>query len=595
MKTSALYARVSTSGQEKEQTINSQIAEIVSKAQGDGSAIDQSLQYVDDGWSGELLARPALDNLRDAVKNKTFDTLYLYDLGRLSRNFLNQLILKKELTEAGIQIISLHDINGENPESLLAQNVMGLFHDYERIKIAERFRRGKLYKAKSGILFGWQAPYGYQYVKGEEKGTGYFKVVPHEVEIVKKIFQLVGVEGLTIRQVIKRLYEQKLHPKKSKNKYWSTSTLSRRLRDETYIGITHYNKSQSIVPENPTKNEKYKKIKKSSRHNNPKDQWFAIEVEPIIEKELFTAVQKQLILNDSFAMRNKKNNYLLSGLAYCTCGRKRAGEGNSKTHNFYYRCTDRVLRYPLPKECHNKGVNASVLDDRVWSTIVKLLSNKNLIKKHFGIWKEKQKQPTSNTDFLKTELDKQLDVFETQEKRYLEAYGEGAISLSQYKEQVQAIQNKKTTILTKLQRVSTDSSTPSAPVILPDLDVYCEKMKIVLTNRDFEKKLPIVRKVIQKVTTDGTIATIQGHIPLQIPVENTQENVKFKSEYRYSRSSKRWQVYPFQRPSQKNRGRCRKLSLLYDRTQCWRRRSTRRTTSRACKSCEYSKNCPSSC
>src|SRR3989338_11536076 len=112
MKTSALYARVSTSGQEKEQTINSQIAEIVSKAQGDGSTIEQGLQYVDDGWSGELLARPALDNLRDTVKNKTFDTLYLYDLGRLSRNFLNQLILKKELTEAGIKIVSLHDING---------------------------------------------------------------------------------------------------------------------------------------------------------------------------------------------------------------------------------------------------------------------------------------------------------------------------------------------------------------------------------------------------------------------------------------------------------------------------------------------------
>ena len=544
MKTSALYARVSTSGQEKEQTINSQIAEIVSKAQGDGSAIDQSLQYVDDGWSGELLARPALDNLRDAVRNKTFDTLYLYDLGRLSRNFLNQLILKKELTEAGIKIVSLHDINGENPESLLAQNVMGLFHDYERIKIAERFRRGKLYKAKSGILFGWQAPYGYKYIKGEEKGMGQFKIVPHEAEILKTIFQLVGIEGITIRQVIKRLYEQKLYPRKSKNKYWSTSTLSRRLRDETYIGVTHYNKSKSIVPENPVKNEKYKKIKKSSRHNNPKDQWLAIKVEPIIEKELFIAVQKQLILNDSFAMRNKKNNYLLSGLAYCTCGQRRAGEGNSKTHNLYYRCTDRVLRYPLPKECHNKGVNATVIDARVWSTIVELLSDRKLIEKQFEIWKSKQTQPATDTNFLKTELDKQLGIFGAQKKRYLEAYGEGAITLLQYKEQVQAIQDKKTTILTKLQRVSTDSSTPSTPVILPDLDVYCEKMRIILTNRDFAKKLPIVRKVIQKVTTNGTIATIQGHIPLQIPVESTQENVKFKSEYRYSRTPKRRQVYP---------------------------------------------------
>src|SRR3989344_1003032 len=274
MKVSALYARVSTSGQEKEQTINSQIEEIESKAKQDGNMIGQNLKYTDDGWSGELLARPSLDNLRDAVKNKAFEILYVYDLGRLSRNFLNQLILKKELIDAGIQIVSLHDINGENPESLLAQNVMGLFHDYERIKIAERFRRGKLYKAKSGILFGWQAPYGYKYIKGKEKGTGYFKVVLHEAEIINKIFEWVGIEGLTIRQVIKRLYEQKLYPRKSTKGYWSTSTLSKRLRDETYIGTAYYNKSISVIPSNPYKNEKYKRIKKSSRKMKSKEEWY---------------------------------------------------------------------------------------------------------------------------------------------------------------------------------------------------------------------------------------------------------------------------------------------------------------------------------
>jgi len=538
MSTSALYARVSTSGQEKEQTINSQIAEIVSKAQGDGSTINQSLQYIDDGWSGELLARPALDELRDAIKNKTFDTLYLYDLGRLSRNFLNQLILKKEITEAGIKIVSLHDINGENPESLLAQNVMGLFHDYERIKIAERFRRGKLYKAKSGVLFGWQAPYGYEYVKGKEKGTGFFKIVPHEAETMKIIFHWIGIEGMTIRKVIKRLYEQKLYPRKSKNKYWSTSTLSKRLRDETYIGITYYNKSKSIVPENPTKNEKYKKIKKSSRHNNPKDQWFGIAVEPIIEKELFEAVQKQLVLNDSFAMRNRKNDYLLSGLTYCACGRKRAGEGNSKTHNLYYRCTDRILRYPLPKQCHNKGINATVVDEKVWSTVVELLTDRKLIEKQFEIWKAKQLQPKKDTGMLKNELNKELDMYSEQEKRYLTAYGEGAINLEQYKDELFNIKVKKINITSKLEQYNNDSPTTSQEILMPDLDEYCDKMTIILKNRSFEKKLPIVRKVINKVIINGRIATIQGHIPLQIPVENTQENVKFESEYRYRRSPK---------------------------------------------------------
>lgn len=572
MKISALYARVSTAGQEKEQTIDSQVAEIETKAKQDGNIIGQDLKFVDDGWSGELLARPALDTLRDAVKAKLFDTLYIYDLGRLSRNFLNQLILKKELSEAGIKIISLHDINGENPESLLAQNVMGLFHDYERIKIAERFRRGKLYKAKNGILFGWQAPYGYKYVKGQEKGQGKFVVIPHEAEVIKKMFEWVGVEGLTVRKVIKRLYDNKIYPRKSKNGYWATSTISKRLRDEAYTGTAYYNKSISVMPENPYKNEKYKRIKKSSRKNKAKGEWFPISVPVIIDKELFQAVQRQMILNDSFSMRNKVNKYLLSGLTYCSCGRRRTGEGSSHTGHLYYRCTDRVLRYPLPKECHLSGVDATILDDSVWSEVVKLLSNKDLIKSQFKRWTEKNSKPKEDVDFLKQELEKQLDQFGVEEKRYLTAYGEGIITLEQYKERLDEIKTKKGKILTKLGQYNGDNSShDSQPISLPpDLEDYCKKWAEVLENRTYEKKLPIIRNLVNKVTTDGKIARVQGQIPLEIPVEKTEENVEFKTEYRNRRTPKCRQINPVQCPSEETGGQRGQLPVLHHRAECRR-------------------------
>jgi len=216
---SALYARVSTGNQEKQETINSQIAEIKERIKKDGLMLGDNLTFFDDGWTGSVLARPELDKLRDAVKGKLFQVLYVYDLGRLSRDFLNQLILKKEIEEAGVKIISLHDINNESPESGLAQNVMGIFHDYERIKIAERFRRGKLYKAKQGILFGWTAPYGYRYVKGDKKTTfGSFEIIKEEAENVKMIFKWLVDEQMTIRQIILRLFEQKILPRKNKKR-----------------------------------------------------------------------------------------------------------------------------------------------------------------------------------------------------------------------------------------------------------------------------------------------------------------------------------------------------------------------------------------
>ncbi len=95
MKIAALYARVSTGNQEKQETILSQIAEIKERIKSDGLILGDNLSFYDDGWSGSVLARPNLDRLRDAIKAKLFQVLYIYDLGRLSRDFTNQLVLIK--------------------------------------------------------------------------------------------------------------------------------------------------------------------------------------------------------------------------------------------------------------------------------------------------------------------------------------------------------------------------------------------------------------------------------------------------------------------------------------------------------------------
>jgi len=147
-----LYTRVSTGRQENEQTIESQIDEIKIRVEADGNVLSDKHIFLDDGWTGSMLARPALDNLRDAIKRQEIGILYVYDLGRLSRDFTHQLLLIKEIEEANVKFISLHDINPENEEQSFIRNILGSFHAYERIKIAERFRRGKLYKAKNGIV-----------------------------------------------------------------------------------------------------------------------------------------------------------------------------------------------------------------------------------------------------------------------------------------------------------------------------------------------------------------------------------------------------------------------------------------------------------
>ena len=512
-----------------------EIKERISK---DDLMLGENLSFGDEGWSGSILARPELDRLRDAVKNKLFEVLYVYDLGRLSRDFLNQLILKREIEEAGIKIISLHDINNETPESGFAQNVMGLFHDYERIKIAERFRRGKLYKVKNGILFGWNTPFGYKYVKGDKNKSvpGSFQIDKKEAQIVENIFHWFIKEQLTLKQLIMRLYTQKEFPRKNKEGYWSTSTLSRLLRNKTYIGKTYFNKTIFIEALNPRKKDRYRKLKKTSRKNRPREEWYEIKVPAIIDEDTFIKAQQQLKTNSQFCMRNKVYKYLLSTLVKCTCGSTRAGERINS--HLYYRCTDRVNRFPLPKECFAPGVNATILDTKVWKKIYNLITNPSNIEKQYSRWKVKIASVQKNNNYTDVEkLKKKLDKQNEQEKRFVKAYGAKVISLEQLQSRLSEIKLKKSQITSKLTSSNNNISPAQKSIILPDLRQFCDTMKAEIAHLDFKERQYVVRQLIDSVVTDGITVSVKGSIPLVIPEENTQNNYGQSFINRYSRPS----------------------------------------------------------
>jgi site-specific DNA recombinase len=82
-----IYARVSTSAQEEQETIQAQLLELEKFANEKGYIIIK--KYLDDGWSGDVLARPALDQLRLDAKNGGWDAVLIYDPDRLGRRYRN--------------------------------------------------------------------------------------------------------------------------------------------------------------------------------------------------------------------------------------------------------------------------------------------------------------------------------------------------------------------------------------------------------------------------------------------------------------------------------------------------------------------------
>ena len=62
----------------------------------------------DDGYTGELLDRPALDRLRDDAKKGLFEAVLVHSPDRLARNFVGQCLLKEELAKHGVKLIYLN-------------------------------------------------------------------------------------------------------------------------------------------------------------------------------------------------------------------------------------------------------------------------------------------------------------------------------------------------------------------------------------------------------------------------------------------------------------------------------------------------------
>ncbi len=533
MKLAALYARTSTERQKDEATIESQIAEVENQIKLDGNVLLANGKYLDDGWSGDLLVRPGLDQMRNAARRHEFAILYVYDRGRLARKFVYQEIVLEELSDLEIEFVTLHDAKADTPEEKVLQSMQGVFAEYEKVKIAERMRRGKQFKTRSGNLLGYNPLFGYTYIHKLGTENGYFLINEVEAEIVKKIFNYIGNEGYSMLGTIKKLHEEKIYPPKHKREFWVKSTIERMVKNESYTGNHNYYKTQSAIPKNPRalKPGEYKRIKKSSRVDRPREDWIPIQIPQIISRELFDKVQARLKLNSKFAARNGKGNYLLSGLVYCTCGMKRVGE-KSASHR-YYRCSDRIYSYPFPAKCHEGGINAEMFDDLIYKEVMKSLKDKEIVGHEIKRWYGTARHGQSAIKSQTAKVQEQLDKIYREEQRYLQAFGSGLSSFEVYEKQMKELNNSKARLQSELNKIESNSTQQNKKPKIATSTVY-KKAVEGLKRLETESKQNFVRKVITQIVANQTTAIIKGYLPLVIE-EKEEENVLFELK-----DSNRW-------------------------------------------------------
>src|SRR5215218_5424178 len=162
-KRAILYARVSTDEQARSgYSLAQQIEALREYAAREGYEVLEGVQ--DPGQSGASLERPGMDRVRNLVAGGGVYVVLAQDRDRFAREPAYHYLLRREFEEHGTEIRALNDRGDDSPEGELTDGILDQLAKYERAKIVERSRRGKLRKARQGkVLAGPRPNFGSQY------------------------------------------------------------------------------------------------------------------------------------------------------------------------------------------------------------------------------------------------------------------------------------------------------------------------------------------------------------------------------------------------------------------------------------------------
>ncbi len=144
----AVYVRVSTHDQE----VENQLVELRRFVDARGW---EAREYVDEGVSGVVEQRPALDELVRDAKRRRFDVLVCWRLDRLGRSLKHLITLLDDLQALGVAFVSLAEgIDATTPAGKLQMHILGAISEFERARIAERVRAGLARVRREGRRLG---------------------------------------------------------------------------------------------------------------------------------------------------------------------------------------------------------------------------------------------------------------------------------------------------------------------------------------------------------------------------------------------------------------------------------------------------------
>lgn len=232
--------------------------------------------YADEAITGTKDRRTEFQRLLTDCREGKIHMVITKSISRFARNTVTMLEAVRELKNLNVDVFfekeNIHSISGDGE---LMLSILASFAQEESRSVSENCKWRIRNKFKEGIPFSFS-------IIGYDLKNGQLKVVPHEADIVRMIFNDY-LSGMGKNAIMKKLNERGIKTKKGNQ--WNIAAVDRVLRNEKYVGDLLLQKFFSS-----------NHIEKQKRENTGQLPRYHVKGshEAIIDRDTFTLVQQKL-------------------------------------------------------------------------------------------------------------------------------------------------------------------------------------------------------------------------------------------------------------------------------------------------------------
>lgn len=406
--------------------------------------------YIDGGYSGKDLNRPAIQKLIEDCKNHRIDAVFVFKLDRISRSQRDTLYLIEEVfNKYDVSFISMREnFDTSTPFGKAMIGVLSVFAQLERETILERTRIGLKKRAEAGLWRGGgKIPFPYRY----DRNTGTLIPISGQVELLHKMISLY-ISG------------------KSFNAIGAIVGMDESLVETRILSITNTGKV-------PYRDEIYE-----GKH------------EAVVSDELYEEI---LRVNKVRSHEKYERHYLLSGKVYCGhCGAKyRYQKWGKRLIMYCYSQQKSKPRYIKDPDCNNKRWDTFEIEDAVLEELFKMNLDLNLFKKTFNI----------TTVNIKKEYKQRLEEIKKQINNLLNNIASG-IAIEETNNKIKELGKEKEIIEEKL--IESDQKEKDNKASLKMI----KNLKVIWFDMDFDEQRRIIEHLIDKVVVNDNEINIYYNI-----------------------------------------------------------------------------------